>query len=83
MAISAAASHLPATNTRRGAGLTSSGSSEPRSRSPAVESVAICIPPTKRRHDDEHRNEGQDLRGPLLRRRDLDVFEVDGGGTPD
>ena len=27
------------------------------------------------RHDDEHRDEGQDLRRPLLRRRDLDVLE--------
>ena len=40
-----AASHLPAANAERGAGFTSSGSSEPRSRSPAVESIAICIPP--------------------------------------
>ena len=39
-----AASHLPAAIAIRGAGLTSSGSSDPRSRSPAVESVAICIP---------------------------------------
>ena len=41
----AAASHLPPAMAVRGAGFTSSGSSEPRSRSPAVESVAICIPP--------------------------------------
>ena len=47
IAASAAASHLPATNATRGAGLTSSGSSDPRSRSPAVESVAICMPPAK------------------------------------
>ena len=42
-----AAIHLPVTSSRRGIGLTNSGSSEPRSRSPAVESVAICMPPTK------------------------------------
>ena len=47
MAASVAAIHLPVTNATRGVGFTSSGSSEPRSRSPAVESVAICIPPTK------------------------------------
>ena len=47
MAMSAAAMHLPATIAIRGAGLTSSDSSDPRSRSPAVESVAIDIPPTK------------------------------------
>ena len=44
--MSVAAIHLPATNATRGAGFTSRGSSDPRSRSPAVESVAIC-PPTK------------------------------------
>ena len=47
IAASVAAIHLPATNATRGAGFTSSGSSDPRSRSPAVESVAICMPPTK------------------------------------
>ena len=39
------ASHLPAAIAMRGAGLTSSASNEPRSRSPAVESVEIAIAP--------------------------------------
>ncbi len=41
-----AASHLPSTIRPAGTGLPSSGSREPRSRSPAVESIAIVIPPS-------------------------------------
>ena len=45
IAVSVPAIHLPLAIAPRGAGLTSSASIEPRSRSPAVESVAICIAP--------------------------------------
>ena len=41
IAVAVPASHLPAAIAPRGAGLTSSASIEPRSRSPAVESVAM------------------------------------------
>ena len=67
---------LPRRDRRRGAGLTSSGSSEPRSRSPAVESVAICIPPVKAAIT---MNSGMKLRivgRALLRARDLDVLDL-------
>ena len=40
-----AASHFPTTTCQMGTGLASSGSSEPRSRSPAVESMAMVMPP--------------------------------------
>ncbi len=39
------ASHFPAARASRRTGFSSSGSSEPRSRSPAVESMASCMPP--------------------------------------
>ena len=45
MATQATAPHLPSTNAAREAGFISSGSSEPRSRSPAVVSSAACSAP--------------------------------------
>ena len=45
MAVIVPASHLPAAIAMRGAGLTSNASNEPRSRSPAVESVEMDIAP--------------------------------------
>ena len=47
MAVAVPASHLPPAIAPRGAGFTSNASSEPRSRSPAVESVEIDIAPVK------------------------------------
>ena len=39
--------HLPNTSAVRSVGVTSNGSNEPRSRSPAVTSVAVYMPPMK------------------------------------
>jgi hypothetical protein len=47
VAATAAASHLPPISWQRGTGLISRGSREKRSRSPAVASVAICMPAVK------------------------------------
>ena len=43
----AVAANFPATSAPREAGNVSSGSSDPRSRSPAVESTATCTPPSR------------------------------------
>ena len=47
MVAATTASHLPRTTAPRLTGLTSSASRDPRSRSPAVASMARCSPPTK------------------------------------
>jgi hypothetical protein len=47
IAQTATAIHLPATRCSEGTGLSSNGTSEPRSRSPAVASSARNIPPVK------------------------------------
>ena len=64
----AAAYNLPSRIRARGTGLISSGSSEWRSRSPAVESMASHMPPMKRRQDQEIRQHREQQRAARLRR---------------
>ena len=70
------ASHFPPAIAWRGAGFTNSGSSDPRSRSPAVESIAICMPPAKAASTMNIGMKLKNHRRALLRARHLDVLDL-------